>query len=208
VTRTHDAPPDAEPGSPIELNLEIPQPHERAAGAVAHFMHASPEGWLVKGTVAQGPRGLVISRLEVLPEAESDTATQSVTSRMLRAVPLGEILTQTQHWTKAFTVVTVPMIQTADEILAAHAPASPGPGRAPLPDELLRQVAEGYLMELGQGLRGAVQRLAEQLDRPEGTVSNWVAKARKDGWLGPASQGRAGATPGPRLMESRRTRRP
>jgi len=219
VTRTHkpaapqDATADASLDLPqgdgrdvgIDLNLELPPHWERAAGIVTHFAHTSPEGWRVTGTVSQGARGLVISKLEVWPEAEEQAtaATQSVTSRMLRAIPLGQILVQTQDWMKMFTVVTV--IPTADEILAAHAPANPGPGRAPLPDELLRQVAEGYLMEIGGGLRGAVQRLAERLGRPEKTVSNWVAKARKEGWLGPASQGRAGATPGPRLLESRRS---
>lgn len=204
VTRTPEPSPE-QPESdekPIDLELEIPDPNERDAGAVAHFKHSSPEGWRAAGTVSQGRRGLVISRLEVWPDAEGAAPLESVTSRTLRAIPLGYILSEVQRWTELLTFATV-RVQTADEILAAHHPEGPSPGRAPLPDELLRQVAEGYLAETSRGLRGAVKRLSDQLGRPEKTVSNWVAKARRDGWLGPASQGRAGATPGPRLLDSR-----
>jgi transposase-like protein len=95
-------------------------------------------------------------------------------------------------------------IRTADEILSAGAPERAQPGRAPLPDELLRQVAEGYILENAPGKpRGAVKRLAQQLGRSENTVSRWVARARKDGWLGPGRQGHEGAEPGPRLLAAR-----
>lgn len=211
MTRTHEPPQPPRPeglptDEPLNFQMEIPDPHERAAGIVARFAYFDDEGWRVSGLVADGPQGLVIAKLEVWPQADAQAHTESVSSRMLRAIPLGSILTEAQRWAKHFTVVTVPTIQTADEILAAHQPTNPGPGRAPLPDELLRQVAEGYLLEMQSGLRGAVQRLADRLGRPEKTVSNWVAKARRDGWLGPASQGRAGATPGPRLLQARRSR--
>ncbi|MFE2828484.1 hypothetical protein [Streptomyces sp. NPDC059271] len=214
MTRTHEppqplhGPEDSPTGEPLNFQMEIPEPHERAAGIVAHFAYFAEEGWRVSGTVADGTQGLVIAKLEVWPEGQTQEHTQSVTSRMLRSIPLGQILAAAQNWAKNFTIATVPTIQTADEILAAHTPDTPAPGRAPLPDELMRQVAEGYLLEIASGLRGAVQRLAERLGRPEKTVSNWVAKARKDGWLGPAAQGRAGAAPGPRLTESRRSPRP
>lgn len=95
-------------------------------------------------------------------------------------------------------------IRTADQILSAAAPEKSQPGRAPLPDALLREVAEGYLLEAGPGQpRGAVKRLAQQLGRSENTVSRWVARARRDGWLGPGRQGHEGAEPGPRLLAAR-----
>lgn len=95
-------------------------------------------------------------------------------------------------------------IQTADQILSSSAPQRSQPGRAPLPDELLRQVSEGYIAESAPGKpRGAVKRLAQQLGRSENTVSRWVARARKDGWLGPGRQGHEGAEPGPRLLDAR-----
>lgn len=95
-------------------------------------------------------------------------------------------------------------IKTADQILSSSTPQKSQPGRAPLPDELLRQVAEGYLVESAPGKpRGAVKRLAQQLGRSENTVSRWVSRARKDGWLGPGRQGHEGAEPGPRLTAAR-----
>lgn len=95
-------------------------------------------------------------------------------------------------------------IKTADQIISASTPQKSQPGRAPLPDELLHQVAEGYLAEAAPGKpRGAVKRLAQQLGRSENTVSRWVARARKDGWLGPGRQGHEGAEPGPRLLDVR-----
>ena len=95
-------------------------------------------------------------------------------------------------------------IRTADEIISAAAPDKPQPGRAPLPDELLREVAEGYIAECGPGKpRGAVKRLAQRLGRPETTVARWVARARRDGWLGPGAPGRDVGEPGPRLLDTR-----
>jgi hypothetical protein len=95
-------------------------------------------------------------------------------------------------------------IRTADQILSAAAPEKPQPGRAPLPDALLREVAEGYIAECGPGKpRGAVKRLAQRLGRPETTVARWVARARRDGWLGPGAPGRDVGEPGPRLLAAR-----
>lgn len=95
-------------------------------------------------------------------------------------------------------------IAPADQVLSENAPEKPQPGRAPLPDELLVAVAEGYIVESGPGKpRGAVKRLAQRLGRPEATVSRWVARARKEGWLGPGAPGREVGEPGPKLMAAR-----
>lgn len=95
-------------------------------------------------------------------------------------------------------------IAPADQVLSENAPEKPQPGRAPLPDELLATVAEGYIAESGPGKpRGAVKRLAQRLGRPEATVSRWVARARKEGWLGPGASGREVGDPGPKLMAAR-----
>jgi transposase len=78
------------------------------------------------------------------------------------------------------------------------------PGRAPLTDDLLRRVAVAYLEETAPGKdRAAVTRVAARFDRPVKTINNWIARARNEGWLGPAAQGRAGADPGPRLLEAK-----
>jgi hypothetical protein len=124
----------------------------------------------------------------------ADTAYDPSDETMSRVV--ADLFTDTVR-----TPATGVTIRTADEILASAPPVKPQPGRAPLPDVLLRQVAEGYLAESAPGKpRGAVKRLAQQLGRPEQTVSRWVSRARKEGWLGPARPGSEGAEPGRRLL--------
>ncbi|WP_405597603.1 hypothetical protein OG741_13980 [Streptomyces sp. NBC_01410] len=132
-----------------------------------------------------------------------------MTSRLLRDIPVGEILDAARQWTAMneiantgpWAIMINPPERTADEIIAASTTSDkPSPGRAALPDELLMAVAEGYIAESAPGKpRGAVKRLAAVLKRPEETVSRWVARARKEGWLGPGAAGREGAEPGPRL---------
>lgn len=222
------------PSDAIQLQLAEPSPKESAAGAVAHFRHDASDGWTVAGTVSRGPNGHVISRLEVWPGRPGDPPAQSVTTRMLHDIRVGQIINAVRYWEmrsqvrdmasrmkyqpgdeRAEELLTEvssePMyapgskvtIKTADEIIGGAAKESQ-PGRAPLPDELLYQVAEGYLAEAAPGKpRGAVKRLAQQLGRSENTVSRWVARARKDGWLGPGRQGHEGAEPGPRLVAKR-----
>lgn len=225
------------PNDDMQLQLREPSKEEGSAGVVAHFRHDSDDGWTVAGTVSRGPNGHVISRLEVWPGRPGDAPVGSVTTRMLHDIRVGQIINAVRYWemqarvrdmasrmeyepgderaeqmlTEAFSE---PMyapgskvtIKTADEIIGA-APRESQPGRAPLPDELLHQVAEGYLAEAAPGKpRGAVKRLAQQLGRSENTVSRWVARARKDGWLGPGRQGHEGADPGPRLLAARSNR--
>jgi len=215
----------------MQLRLAPPSPEELAAGAVAHFRHDSEDGWTVAGTVSRGPNGHVISHLEVWPGRPGDAPGGSVTTRTLHDIRVGQIIDAVRYWEMSMEVRTMatrmkyepgderaerllgevfrePMyapgskvtIKTADEIMDSAAKTSQ-PGRAPLPDELLQQVAEGYLTESAPGKpRGAVKRLAQQLGRSENTVSRWVARARKDEWLGPGRQGHEGASPGPRLL--------
>lgn len=209
MSNPHDDEP--EPRSPQVTEVHHPTPEEAKHGIVGHFVQ-SGDGWTAAGTVARGPQGLSIIRLEVIPGKEGDEVGPSVTSRMLRDVPVGVILDKVRLWAamnEAVAAVSEGGVlmsferpsRTADEIIAASAPAEPRPGRAALPDDLMRAVAEGYIAESAPGMpRGAVKRLAEALDRPEQTVSRWVVRARKEGWLGPGSAGREGAEPGPRLV--------
>lgn len=194
-----------------------PTPEEAKEGIVGHFKRGG-EGWTTAGTVARGPQGLVITRLEVVPGEPGDPVGASVTSRLLRDIPVGSILDSVRQWVGtnemllaadeqglgALSMVFDPPTRTADEIMAEAASSSPSPGRAALPDELMRAVSEGYIAESAPGKpRGAVKRLAAALDRPEQTVSRWVVRARKEGWLGPGAAGREGAEPGPRLIATR-----
>ncbi|MFI8106294.1 hypothetical protein [Streptomyces sp. NPDC086023] len=136
---------------------------------------------------------------------------------MLRDVPVGAILDDVRYILAMDELKGTPTVgpitgtvfsgqaptRTADEIIASSAPAKSTPGRAALPDALMQAVAEGYIAESAPGKpRGAVKRLAAALGRPDATVSGWVMKARKDGWLGPGAAGREGAEPGPRLLQA------
>ncbi|MCX4557965.1 hypothetical protein OHA02_17355 [Streptomyces phaeochromogenes] len=202
---------EPEPQLPRATTLVHPTPEEAEKGVVGHF-EQNGDGWTAAGTVTRGPQGLAITRLEIIPGKPGDAVGASVTSRLLRDVPVGAILDTVRQWVAFNEAMAsaggdgVAMVfsgptRTADEIIAASTPAEPRPGRAALPDELMRAIAEGYIAESAPGKpRGAVKRLAEALDRPEQTVSRWVVRARKEGWLGPGAAGREGAEAGPRLV--------
>lgn len=180
----------------------VTDPELMEAGAVAHIHERTEDGWSWEAVVSRGPNGLVISYLGVWP----DDPAASVNSRMLRNVALSTILSMVQGWLEASDIPalqpTVGYESTSLERIKPDGPAKAG--RAPLAPELLREVAEGYLEETGPGKpRGAIKRLAVRLDKPEPTVSRWVVRARKEGWLGPAMAGREGAEPGPRLIRAK-----
>lgn len=170
---------------------------------VAHFSYSeASELWTVFGDVKRGAHGLVISRLEITPEASSS----GVTAGLLRKIPVGEILASIRTkaaWEAAQKANTRALLgeepiagvfHEGDETRARRS------GRAPLTQELLRDVAVAYIEENAPGRpAGAMRRIAERFGKPEETVRNWVTRARRDGWLGPSVKGRAGAEPGPRL---------
>lgn len=178
-----------------------PSDQQRKAGVVACFVHrpGNGEDWVVQGDVSRSPQGLVISRMEIWPGTPGDEPYASVTARILRAVPVGEILSKVTS--TAF--VMEPLLAESSYPLTPQAPADekPRPGRAPLTDELLREIALEYLEETRPGMpRGAVQRMAAKHERPVPTISRWLKRAREDQWLGPAAQGREGGEAGPRLV--------
>jgi hypothetical protein len=80
-------------------------------------------------------------------------------------------------------------------------------GRPEIADTLLESVATAYLEEAPGGA-GLTRRLAERFNRPEPTVRDWVAAARRRGFLSAAHPGRRGAAPGPRLTDTSTARSP
>jgi transposase-like protein len=170
----------------------------------AHFEYSPDDAsWSVFGDVSRGAHGLVISRLEVRP-AETSTG---VTGGLMRKVPTGELLAAVRAWaaveaarkegTRA--LLGEEPVQGVFEEGDERAPQRGG--RAPLTPDLLREVAEAYLEENApKSPPGAMKRMAKRFDRPEETLRTWVTRARKDGWLGPSTKGRAGAEPGPKLI--------
>ncbi len=93
--------------------------------------------------------------------------------------------------------------------LARAAAEQKAGGRRGYGDDFYRLVALEYvaLSEQGNGGRGALQRLAavmatrlgEKQPRSRDNIRDWVAEARRRGFLTPGEPGRGGGGPGPRL---------
>ncbi|MCX4973142.1 hypothetical protein [Streptomyces sp. NBC_00620] len=160
---------------------------------VFSFACTPPAGdWSASGTVRRAPNGLIIDSLEIRP---GEPTLSGVTGNLLRRVPVGVIL---NHVRADAARLSQPEREAAPQ--AERAPRRGG--RAALSDDLLRRVAVAYLGETRPDKpAGALQRLATEFGRPEGTVRTWLARARTDGWLGPSVKGRAGAEPGPLLRD-------
>ena len=140
-----------------------------------------------------------------------------ITSDVLRRIPIGEILARTQRrltaesWrTEGIELMPAPGgvvgkldadDLTPEQRRALENSSAVGArrrGRPELSDELLVEVAEAYITEAARG-RGALNRMAEIFDRPEATVRDWIAQARRRGYLAATRPGRRGAAPGPNL---------
>lgn len=82
----------------------------------------------------------------------------------------------------------------------------PKRGRGADNSDFYRLIAETYLALLyTAGERQVVKVMAEEIGRPDNTVSRWVHTARKEKWLGPSLKpNRAGGDPGPKLLEWRK----
>jgi hypothetical protein len=166
--------------------LSPPRPEAAQAGAVLSFSWSGPE-MEVAGDISRGDAGLAITRVEVKGPLPA-----GITHQLLRRVPLGQLLaTGRAHLAK----------QDAASRPRPEAEPLP-PGRVLMTPDLLRRVAMAYIEETGPGKdRAVLQRLEARFGRPKGTLRTWIARAREEGWLGPAVQGRGGAEPGPTLMD-------
>jgi hypothetical protein len=74
-------------------------------------------------------------------------------------------------------------------------------GPRPTPDDYHRQISLGLIGAFDQDPQRPVALLAKQLDAPRSTVADRVRRARAAGWLAETTPGRAGAEPGPKLIE-------
>jgi hypothetical protein len=159
---------------------------------VATFECESAAGeWSASGDVSRREQGLVISRLEVSP---GPNGVGGVTGGMLQKVPVGHIL---RHVRAELGPDSVPPTTFEETPLVRRIREG---GRVTLDDELLREVAHRYWVYTGPGQpSGAIKRLAADFQRPEETIRTWVARARREEWLGPSVKGRAGAEAGPKL---------
>lgn len=170
-------------------SIQLRRPAEDAASEVVRHFEWRHEDVQASGDVGRGDAGLMITRIEV-----SAPLPQGVTRQLLRRVPLAEVL----------KVARVDLAGQDMQVQADTQLRVPS-GRTAVTDDLLRNVSLAYLEETAPGKdRQATRRLAERFGRPEGTVRTWVARARKEGWLGPGASGRMGAEPGPKLRAATR----
>ena len=186
--------PDDTQDGDLRLTLKKGITDPRALGPFADFRYAVAD-WTARGVVSRSTQGLVITHIEIDPADDG----AGITITMLRDIPVRTILARAQSLMAS--VLIHPAFRGSEP---DPAPVKPQPGRAPLTDEFLREIALDYLAETAPGKpRGAISRLAQQRDKPAPTVSRWVGRAREAGWLGPAVPGREGGEPGPRLLSAR-----
>lgn len=179
------------PGTQVRLSLDISETADpdHLTFAARPATGEGDRSWRINGDVYRTEAGLKVTRIEV----DTDPAGPvEVTGSLMRQIPIGTILDYVRGRVSAHLARDLP-----DVPAAAMAVSS---GRTEMTDGFLRDVALSYLRETAPGKpQGATRRLADAYGRPEQTVRTWIARARKEGWLGPSAKGRAGAEPGPRL---------
>ncbi len=183
----------------------------------------------IYGVLVDRGRGLEIGELELFrPEwghfdewgsfvgeqhAEPQTDDRPlITTDLLRRLPLGRIVAMAQRsladsnpddpdWEgHDETLARVGLARSQREAIgvAALGATRTHRGRPRLSADLLATVAYAYLDEAPKGT-GLIKRLALQFDRPEPTIRDWIAAARREGFLTQAVRGQRGAGAGPRL---------
>lgn len=144
----------------------------------------------------------------------TDWPTTLITGDILRRIPLGDILARVARdlpdnsWqSEGVRVFGGPSPRQPAEELSdderralenATAATTRRRGRPELEDELLIEVSDAYIAEAAKG-KGAIRRLAQEFDRPEPTVRDWISTARRRGFLAATAPGRRGAARGPNL---------
>lgn len=170
-------------------------------GPVVAFRHTTDD-YQARGVVSREANGLVISHIDIDPTP----GRAGLTVAMLREVPVREIIAMTQNWMSAIREIGAEKFANWNgasdpNVLNLETVEKPRPGRAPITDEQLREIALLYLEETAPGKpRGAIQRIAKRKNMAAPTVSRWVGRAREGLWLGPAVPGREGGEAGPRLV--------
>lgn len=159
-------------------------------------------GWVIEGGVRYGPDGLDLEWLAVKPE---DSKSGPVTSRVLRAIPVGVILAEVRERLNQGDAIR----RTAHLYIYGEDP--PGAPlaiserrRGRLHDSRkqaqLRRIAIAYIAEQGQ--RGVYGRLAKRFRQEPEAVKALIRAARADGWLSTVTRhGARKAEPGPRLLK-------
>jgi hypothetical protein len=173
--------------------------------------------WIASGYLSRSVRGdLTVEELTLEPEHPGQG---EVTPALLRAVSLAQIVARAQAALRS----APESVELADELgvaqendavrrdadRAAEIALAVGRrkgGRPSYPDShyewLARQYLALYDAGVGRGIRNELAKIAsEWLGRPipTETIRDWIRRTRELGFLEGATQGRAGARPGPNL---------
>jgi hypothetical protein len=146
--------------------------------------------------------GLVCDGLEIVPtDADSTSHPQAITSSLLHSIRIPQLLADAvAAWSAEPSFVGT--------WYAQHVKPKPSraPARAPGPkghgDDFYQSIAEQYLAALRIEPHRPIAWMAKQVKgASRDNVRDWVAEARRRGFLTPGQQGKAGGLAGPRLRE-------
>lgn len=172
------------------------------------FEAVVPGELAVIGTLTDVDDRLVLTKLEITSHPDGGEVSASAVHRL----QVAQIVADARKQIVAVGGFTWEG-RDPDEIAVARrrAERAAGPlkrGRSGYGDEHYRRIAFAYLDLVDRGqTRGVLAALAaaetKSLGRevPVETVRTWVNQARRRGFLTPGEPGRAGAKPGPRLIE-------
>lgn len=193
------------------------------ADALGHFAwdpsQGTFHGWKVEGVLSVIRDQLVVHEIRVQPTtAEGTPPGAGLTTTVLRSLPLGGLVAALRAVVEEAPEQVAELERSSGETFeelkkqtqrAARAVRGTGlkRGRKGYPDDHYRWVALEYLALQAEGWsRGILVELAKRATKHLGrdfvareTVRDWVAEARKRQFLTKATQGRAGAGPGPNL---------
>ena len=171
--------------------------------------------WIVYGAIATATDGaLVIESLAIGPAFEDqlgrkgDDIALGVTSAFLRLISpqrilaaCAEQLQRQGYWLDvAATAGQGPEMSAKQRTLLRRVDRG-RPRHAPIDDEHLAELAMRYLVLYQRGNRHPRAQLAGEFGLTPTQVRDRLHKARRVNYLTAATQGRAGAQPGPRLIE-------
>jgi hypothetical protein len=195
--------------------------------AVCTWMWRGPSAdWAVVGEVVRQGPALVLRSLRLLPYGavdasgdEEDPAVPpagTISPAMLKRIPLGRLLAQVNAELSSRRAAydqgeyaRDPLLagrpeQWREHIAATDVAERPRRGRPPLPDDLLRRVALGYIEDAQLG-PGVTRRLAQAFGVQPNTMRDYIRAARKREWLAPGAPGSRSAAPGLRLLDEVRS---
>jgi hypothetical protein len=171
--------------------------------------------WIIYGSIASATDGsLVVESLAVGPafedqlSREGDDVGRGITGQLLRLLSPPRILAACAehliaqgHMLDAAAAHhdTPPMSPTQRDLLDRMNEGRPR--HATVSDEQLAQFAARYLTLYHRGVPQLRLQLAREFGLTTTQVRDRTNQARRRGYLTPGSRGRAGANPGPRLLE-------